>query len=47
VELIPGVGHTMLEQATGCPGEPSGTTSDRYLELLDEWVARLAAPPTD
>ena len=38
VELLAGVGHTMLEQVSGCPGEPGGGTSARYLELLDEFI---------
>ncbi len=39
VELLPGVGHTMLEQDSMCE---SGTTmSSAYLELLDAWVADL------
>jgi len=42
VELLPGVGHTMLEQATGCPGEPGGTTASRYLELLDDFIADIS-----
>ena len=43
VELVPGVGHTMLGQRTGCPGEPAGLTSGRYLELLDTFITRLVA----
>jgi pimeloyl-ACP methyl ester carboxylesterase len=43
VELIPGVGHTMLEQDTGCPGESGGPTSSRYLELLDAFITSLDA----
>jgi dienelactone hydrolase len=43
VELIPGIGHTMFTQATGCLGEPGGALSKRYVELLDEWIAMLAA----
>lgn len=42
VESIPGVGHLMQEQETGCPGEPGGAVSPRYLELLDQWIAMLA-----
>ena len=37
VELIPGAGHTMLTQNTMCGS--GGTTSSRYLELLEEWAA--------
>jgi pimeloyl-ACP methyl ester carboxylesterase len=40
VELIPGVGHTMQTQSTMCSGE--GSTSDRYLELLDQWADKLS-----
>lgn len=39
VELIPGVGHTMLMQSTKCGG--GGSTSERYLELLLQWARRL------
>ena len=39
VELIPGVGHTMLEQSSMCGS--GGTTSERYLELLTEWAGKL------
>jgi pimeloyl-ACP methyl ester carboxylesterase len=39
VELIPGVGHTMLEQSSMCSG--GGTTSERYLELLTKWAGKL------
>jgi pimeloyl-ACP methyl ester carboxylesterase len=39
VELIPGVGHTMLMQSTMCGG--GGSTSERYLELLLQWARRL------
>ena len=39
VELIPGVGHTMQNQGSMCSG--GSTTSDRYLELLDEWIVVL------
>ena len=42
VEVIPGVGHTMLEHRTGCIGEAGSATSARYLELLDEWIVYLA-----
>jgi pimeloyl-ACP methyl ester carboxylesterase len=42
VELIPGVGHTMRAQQTGCIGDQGGVTSLRYLELLDEWISLLA-----
>jgi pimeloyl-ACP methyl ester carboxylesterase len=42
VELIPGVGHTMQEQETGCMGEPGGSVSDRYRELLDKWIGLMA-----
>ena len=38
VELIAGVGHTMQHQETGRMGEPGGTLSERYLELLDQWL---------
>lgn len=40
VELIPGVGHTMLEQSSMCGG--GGPTSTRYLELLTEWADKLS-----
>jgi pimeloyl-ACP methyl ester carboxylesterase len=43
VELIPGIGHTMQDQTTGCIGEPGGLTSERYRELIEEWAAKLAA----
>ena len=43
VELIPGVGHTMQEQETGCMGDPGGPTSARYRELLDKWLGLMAA----
>lgn len=39
VELIPGVGHTMQTQSSMCG--TGGSTSDRYLELLDEWILKL------
>ena len=42
VEKIPGVGHLLGQQTTGCIGEPSGVTSPRYLELLDEWIVKLS-----
>ena len=42
VELLPGIGHTMRTQRTGCLGEPAGNVAARYLELLDEWIALLA-----
>lgn len=42
VELLKGVGHTMLAQVTGCPGESGGGTSARYLERLDEFIDDLA-----
>jgi pimeloyl-ACP methyl ester carboxylesterase len=42
VELIPGVGHTMEQQETGCVGEPGGPISERYLALLDEWISLMA-----
>jgi hypothetical protein len=42
VELVPGVGHTMQQQETGCMGEPGGSISPRYLELLDRWVGLMA-----
>jgi len=42
VELIPGVGHTMQEQESGCIGEPAGAVSERYLELLDKWLGLMA-----
>lgn len=40
VELIPGVGHTMLTQSTMCGG--GGSTSERYLELLRRWAGKLS-----
>jgi pimeloyl-ACP methyl ester carboxylesterase len=40
VELIPGVGHTMQNLPTPCSG--TGTTSSRYLDLLDEWIVQMA-----
>jgi pimeloyl-ACP methyl ester carboxylesterase len=43
VETIPGVGHTMQRQATGCLGEPGGAFSERLVELMDEWATMLAA----
>lgn len=43
VETIPGVGHTMQRQATGCPGEPGGAFSDRFVDLMEEWAQMLAA----
>jgi pimeloyl-ACP methyl ester carboxylesterase len=39
VELIPGVGHTMLTQASMCG--VGASTSARYLELLREWATKL------
>ena len=39
VELIPGVGHTMLEQSSMCGG--GGSVSERYLELLTQWAGKL------
>jgi pimeloyl-ACP methyl ester carboxylesterase len=39
VELIPGVGHTMQTQSSICG--TGGSTSDRYLELLEEWAIKL------
>lgn len=42
VELIPGVGHTLLEQETGCSGDPPGGYSDRYIELIDDFIEMLA-----
>jgi pimeloyl-ACP methyl ester carboxylesterase len=42
VELLPGIGHTMQDQTTGCIGELGGVTSPRYRELLEEWAAKLA-----
>lgn len=39
VELIPGVGHTMQTRSSMCG--TGGSTSDRYLELLDEWILKL------
>lgn len=42
VELIPGVGHILQEQTTGCEGDSLGAVPDRYLELLDEWIEKLA-----
>jgi len=39
VELIPGVGHPMLNQKTSCGG--GETISERYLELLRELAERL------
>ncbi len=41
VELIPQVGHTMQVQTTKCSA--GGTTSERYLDLLDEWIETLQA----
>jgi pimeloyl-ACP methyl ester carboxylesterase len=43
VEIIPGIGHTMQAQETGCIGELGGATSERYIELLEEWARKLAA----
>ncbi len=43
VETIPGVGHTMQRQATGCPGDPGGAFSQRFVELMEEWAEMLAA----
>ena len=43
VELIPGIGHTMQKQMTGCIGEPGSGVSERYTELMEEWAAKLAA----
>ena len=43
VEIIPGIGHTMQRQETGCIGEPGGATSERYEQLLEEWATKLAA----
>ena len=42
VELIPGVGHTLQRQSTGCAGDPPGGYADRYIELIDEWLEMLA-----
>lgn len=43
VEVIPGVGHTLSPAtADGCR-VAGGSTSPRYLELLDEWIENL--PP--
>jgi pimeloyl-ACP methyl ester carboxylesterase len=42
VELLGGVGHTMLEQVSGCPGEPGGATSRDYLELLEEFIVDVS-----
>lgn len=42
VELIPGVGHTLQEQSTGCEGDGLGGVAARYMELLDEWIEMLA-----
>jgi pimeloyl-ACP methyl ester carboxylesterase len=42
VELLAGVGHTMLEQVSGCPGEPGGGTSSRYRALLDEFIEGIS-----
>ena len=42
VELIPGVGHTLQKQSTGCAGDPPGGYADRYTELIDEWLEMLA-----
>lgn len=41
VELIPGVGHTMKTQSTMCGS--GGATSQRYLELIQQWAAKLSA----
>lgn len=43
VELLTGVGHTMQQQDTGCMGEPGGSVSTRYLELLDTWLGLMSA----
>jgi pimeloyl-ACP methyl ester carboxylesterase len=43
VEAIPGVGHTMQRQATGCLGEPGGAVSQRFVELMEQWADMLAA----
>jgi hypothetical protein len=42
VEPIPGDGHTLQEQSTGCEGDGQGAVSARYMELLDEWIEMLA-----
>jgi pimeloyl-ACP methyl ester carboxylesterase len=40
VELVPGVGHTMQTQSDACR-DGQGTTAERVVELLDEWIAQL------
>ena len=42
VEVIPGIGHTMLNQQTGCLGESGSLISARYTELIREWADKLA-----
>lgn len=41
VVLLPEVGHTMLTQSSMCGS--GGSPSGRYLELLEEWAAKLGA----
>lgn len=41
VELIAQVGHTMQTRTTKC--STGSTTSERYLDLLDEWIETLQA----
>lgn len=41
VEVIAGTGHTMAAQETPCGS--TGATSDRYLELLEDWISQLAS----
>ena len=45
VEVIPGVGHTMLGQQTGCIGERGSAPSARYADLIREWADKLAGLP--
>jgi pimeloyl-ACP methyl ester carboxylesterase len=42
VEVIPGVNHVLQVAETGCIDEVGGVFSDRYLEVIDEWLLRLA-----
>jgi uncharacterized protein (TIGR02246 family) len=42
VRWIPGVGHTMQEQETGCIGEPGLALSERYIEIMESWIGVLA-----
>ena len=33
----------MPQKETGCMGDPPGTVSERYLELLDKWLGLMPA----